>query len=219
MKKFRIVIAEDHRLFREGLKAMINARDDMEVIGEAEDGLVALKMVAKLCPDLLLLDFSMPRMDGISVLTDVKRQVPGVKVLMLTIHESDLYVLEAFKTGADGYCIKDASYDELMMAITAVLSGKSYISPQISDQVIDGFLEGRKKLKTETTWETITQREREVLKLIAENYKNKDIASILGISVKTVEKHRSNLMTKLDRHSVSALTTFAIEKGIVVTKR
>jgi DNA-binding NarL/FixJ family response regulator len=213
-----IVIAEDHQLFREGLKSMLAASGGFAVIGEAQDGLEAMRCVRKLHPDLLLLDLSMPRMGGISVIREVKSQFPQTLILAVTIHESDQFVLEAFDAGANGYCIKDASRDELMLAIRSVLEGKKYISPGIADQVMEGYIEGRKTLKTESDWDTITPREQQVLKLIAEGYANKEIAGLLHISVKTVEKHRSNIMSKLDLHNVSALTVYAMEKGLVTTK-
>ena len=216
--KKEVVIAEDHKLFREGLKSMLSARNDLHVVDEAQDGLEAIRCVKQNKPDLLLLDLSMPRLSGISVMRDIKSQFPDVKILALTIHESDQYVLEAFEAGADGYCIKDAGRDELMVAIDSVLEGKTYISPGIADNVMEGYLEESKRLKTKTSWDTVTQREREVLKLLAEGYLNKEIAEFLHISVKTVEKHRANIMNKLDLHNASALTAYAIEKGLVAQK-
>jgi DNA-binding NarL/FixJ family response regulator len=212
-----VVIVEDHQLFRDGLKSMLAKRDDILITGEAEDGITALKLIRKLKPNLILLDLSMPKLGGISVLKDVKRELPDTRVLLLTIHESDQYVLEAFKAGADGYCVKDSSREELMIAIDSVLQGKTYISPGISDQVLDGFLSNQKNLKEKTRWDTITQREREVLKLLAEGYPNKEIGDLLNISVKTVEKHRANLIGKLDLHTVAELTAFAIQYGLVET--
>jgi DNA-binding NarL/FixJ family response regulator len=217
--KHHIFIVEDHQLFREGLKYMLNSRDDIEIIGEAEDGLEAVRRIRRLKPDLILLDLSMPKMGGISVMKEVKRELPETRILALTIHESDQYVLEAFDAGADGYCIKDASRQELMLAIDSVLQGKTYISPDISDQVMEGYLTGRKKLKKSSRWDTVTQREREVLKLLAEGYTNKDIGDFLHISVKTVEKHRANLIGKLDLHNVAQLTVYAIENGLVEPKK
>lgn len=214
----RVVIAEDHRLFREGLKAMLAAHESLEVIGEAEDGLEAVRCVKKNEPDLLILDLSMPRLGGISVMKEIRTQFPDLKILALTIHESDQYVLEAFKAGANGYCIKDASRRELMMAIDSVLAGKTYISPGIADEVMAGYLQGHPSLKEQSTWETITQRERQVLKLLAEGYMNKEIGDFLNISVKTVEKHRANIMAKLDLHNAAALTAYAIDKGLVEPK-
>jgi DNA-binding NarL/FixJ family response regulator len=160
----------------------------------------------------------MPKIGGISVMKEVKREFPDIRILALTIHESDQYVLEAFKAGTDGYCIKDASREELMLAVDSVLEGKTYISPGISDQVMEGFLVGRQKMKEESRWDTVTQREREVLKLLAEGHTNKEISDFLNISVKTVEKHRANLIGKLDLHNVAQLTAYAIEKGLVETK-
>ena len=148
-------------------------------------------------------------------LARLKSDFQETKILVLTVHKTEEYILATLKAGADGYVLKDATHTELMMAVKNVLSGKHYISPGISEKVIEGYLEGRRTLKTKSSWETLTQREREILKLIAEGYKNKEIADDLCISPKTVEKHRANLMEKLDLHNVQALTVFAIEKGLV----
>lgn len=215
METRKIVIVEDHQLFREGLKAMLESRKDLEVVGEAEDGLAALEVIRENPPDLVLLDLSMPRLGGMSVIKEVKRQYPDVAILALTIHESDQYVLEAFNAGVNGYCIKDASREELLLAITSVLKGRTYISPGIADNVMEGYIEGRKRLKAKSAWDNITQREREVLKLLGEGYLNREIADMLHISVKTVEKHRANIMSKLNLHSAAALTSFAIEQGLI----
>ena len=214
-KKYRIVIAEDHKILREGLKALVKSNEDFEIVGEAGDGIEAIRAVEKHHPDLLLLDLSMPRMSGISVIKDIKSRLPETKILALTIHESEDYILESFHSGLDGYCLKDSNSSELLMAINRVLEGKTYLSPGISDKVLVGFLEEKRQLKTSTAWDSVTQREREVLKLVGEGYKNKDIADYLCISAKTVEKHRSNIMRKLNVHTSSGLTAIAIEKGLV----
>jgi DNA-binding NarL/FixJ family response regulator len=213
--KVKFIIVDDNQLFREGLKSLMASNTDHEFIGEAQDGLEALKLVQRKQPDLILLDLSMPKLNGISVIKEIKRIYPDIKILALTIHESDEFVLQAFDAGANGYCAKDSSLQELQIAVRTVLEGKTYISPQVADKVMVGYLESTKKLKSKTDWDTITQREREVLKLVAEGYKNKEIAEMLHISVKTVEKHRANIMKKLDLHSASELTTYAIEKKLV----
>ena len=215
VEKKKIVIAEDQKILREGLKSLLSSSDDFEVVGEAEDGLNAVRCVEKFTPELLLLDLSMPKMSGISAIKEIKSQFTETKILVLTVHESEEYILEVFKSGADGYCLKDASHSELLMAIKSVLSGKRYISPGISGKVLEGYLDDRETLKSSSSWDSLTQREREILKLVGEGYKNKEIADYLCISSKTVEKHRSNIMGKLDLHTASALTAYAIKTGLV----
>jgi DNA-binding NarL/FixJ family response regulator len=214
-EKVRIVIAEDHTILREGLRSLLSSNPSFEIVGEAADGREAIRQVKKLKPDLTLTDLSMPRMNGMEAIKEIKRESPATKVLVLTVHRAEEYILATFRAGADGYLLKDSTHSELLMAVKKVLSGAHYISPEISEKVIEGYIEGKKTLKSRTSWETLTQREREILKLIAEGYRNKEIAEDLCISVKTVEKHRANLMEKLDLHSIQALTTFAIERGLV----
>ena len=218
MEKKRVVVVDDNTLLREGLCLMINASENLEVVAEADDGLTAVDTILGLdpVPDLVLMDLSMPKMDGLSAIREIRRHLPETKTLTLTIHDSDQFVLECFEAGVSGYCLKDATQAELMHAVDVVLSGKTYISPGIADKVMEGFLEGRKTLKTETAWDSLSPREREVLKLVAEGYTSKEIAEFLCISPKTVERHRSNIMGKLDLHNVSELTSFAIEQGLVV---
>jgi len=211
----RIVIAEDYTILREGLRALLSSDPELEVVGEAEDGGVAVQCTAKLKPDLVLMDLSMPKMSGIEAIREIKKKSPGTKILVLTIHNTEEYILATLKAGADGYALKDSTQGELLMAVKRVLQGKRYLSPGISAQMIDGYLEGRKDLRPRTSWDTLTGREREILKLIAEGYKSKQIAEYLCISPKTVEKHRSNLMQKLNLHSSPALTALAIEKGLI----
>lgn len=214
MEKKRIVIAEDHTILREGLRALLSSDPDFEVVGEAQDGRAAIQCVESLMPDLVLMDLSLPRMNGMDAIKEIKRRCPEIKVLVLTVHRTEEYILATLRAGADGYVLKDATHTELVMGIRSVLTGKPYLSPGVSDKVIEGYLDGRKTVKTGTPWDALTQREREILKLIGEGYKNRDIADYLYISVKTVEKHRANLMKKLDLHSSSALTAFAMEKGL-----
>jgi len=216
--QYKIVIAEDHTILREGLRALLSLDPNYEIIGEAEDGRDAIRCVEKLMPDLLLIDLSMPRMNGMEAIRDIKKRYPEIKIIALTVHKTEEYILATLEAGADGYVLKDATHNELLIAINSVLSGKPYLSPGVSEKVIEGYLEGRRTLKPSSAWDTLSQREREVLKLIAEGYKNKEIADDLFISIKTVEKHRSNLMKKLDLHNAAALTAFAIEKGLITPR-
>jgi len=214
-KKFRVVVAEDHTILREGLVTLLDSLNEIEVVGQAEDGLKAIRAVEKHTPDLLMIDLSMPKMNGIAAIKDIKGRYPETKILVLTVHKSESYILETFQAGADGYCLKYANYDELQMAIRHVLSGKPYLSPDVSEKVLEGYLEGRKTLKENSTWDNLTQREKEILKLVGEGHTNKEIADFLFISVKTVDKHRANLMKKLDIHNAAKLTAYAIERGLV----
>lgn len=216
----RVVVVDDNTLLREGLCLMINAAEGLQVVAEASDGIAAVQTTLGLetAPDLILMDLSMPRMDGFSAIKEIKRQLPDTKILALTIHDTDDFVLECFESGVSGYCLKDATQEELIKAVHVVLSGKTYISPGVADKVMEGYLEGRKKLKKETAWDSLTQREREVLKLVAEGYSSREIAELLHISPKTVERHRSNIMNKLDLHNISELTRFAVDKKVVVIK-
>jgi len=213
--KPRILIAEDHTILREGLRAMLSSNADFDVVGEAEDGREAVRFVESLAPDLVLLDLSLPRMSGIDAIREIKKRHPETKVIALTVHKTEEYVLEALRAGADGYILKDATLNELLMGIKSVLKGRAYLSPGVSDKVIEGYLAGKKTARIGTPWDTLTRREKEILKLIAEGYRNKEIAGYLYISVKTVEKHRANLMKKLNLHGISELTALAIEKGLV----
>ena len=214
-QRYKIVIAEDHTILREGLRALLSSSPGLEIVGEAEDGLGAIQCARSVKPDLVLMDLSMPRMNGMDAIREIKKLCPGTKILALTVHKAEEYVLASLQAGADAYVLKDATHSELMVAIKSVLAGKRYLSPGVSEKVIEGYLEGRRESKFRSPWDTLTRREREVLKLIGEGYKNKEIADYLCLSVKTVETHRANLMRKLDLHDVSALTTFAIEKGLV----
>jgi len=213
--KLRIVLADDHTILREGLRALLSADPNFDIVGEAEDGRKAVRCVEKLEPNLLLMDLSMPRMSGMDAVSEIKKRFPKTKIIALTVHKTEEYLLTTLQAGADGYVLKDATHDELVMAIHNVMAGKRYLSPGISGKVIEGYLEGKEDSLSVSSWQTLSQREREVLKLIAEGYKNKEIAEDLCISLKTVEKHRANLMKKLDLHNAAGLTVYAVKKGIV----
>jgi len=214
-RPYRIMIAEDHTILRQGLRALLSSDPDYKIVGEAEDGREAVRSAETLSPDLILMDLSMPKMTGTEAISEIKKRNTDTKIIVLTVHRGEEYVLSALKAGADGYVLKDANRDELTTAIKKVLEGKRYLSPDISGKVIDGYLEGKSAIRQKTSWDTLTPREREILKLIAEGYKSKEMAEALFISPKTVQKHRSNLMEKLDLHNTAALTVFAIEKGLI----
>ena len=214
-EKYRIAIAEDHTILREGLRALLISELDFEVVCEAGDGREALQCIEKHQPDLILMDLSMPKMNGLEAIREIKKRSRATRVMALTVHKSEEYILATLQAGADGYLLKDTTHSELVSAIRHVLTGKRYLSPGVSEKVIEGYLEEKRVVKTKTAWDTLTKREREILKLIAEGYKNKEIADFLCVSLKTVEKHRTNLMKKLDIHNVATLTTFALEKGLL----
>ena len=211
----RIVLADDHTILREGLRALLSADPKFEIVGEAADGCEVVRCVEKLGPDLVLMDLSMPRMTGMDAIREIKRRYPVTKIIALTVHRSEEYLRTTLQAGADGYVLKDATHDELMMAIQSVLEGKTYLSHSVSKKVIEGYLKSKEGQMPNSTLELLSHREREVLKLIAEGYKNKEIAANLCISIKTVEKHRTNLMKKLDLHNAAALTAYAIEQDLV----
>jgi two-component system, NarL family, response regulator NreC len=212
--KKRIIIAEDATIVREGLHLILSANPDYLVVAEATNGLEAVSLAQKHTPDLILMDLSMPRMNGMTAIWEIKKENPQIKILVLTVHKSDEFIAAALEAGADGYILKDAGRPELMLAVKSVLEGKNYISPGITETLIHGYL-GSQMTRPRTLAATLTHREREILKLIAEGLKSREIGDLLCISIKTVEKHRENIMQKLDIHNLPALTSFAIDNGLV----
>jgi len=215
MEKYRIIVVENHTLLRAGLRALLSQDEALEIVGESDNGRDAIKLAVKLMPHLIIMDLNMDGMNGTEATRSIKMLLPDIRVLILTIHKADEYIHESFKAGADGYILKDATHNELNIAIHSILNGKTYLSPDISERVINACLNPGRMSSISSPWDTLTCREREVLKLVAEGRPNKYIADYLSLSVKTVEKHRSNLMKKLDLHNASTLTAYAIEKGLV----
>lgn len=214
--KKTIVLAEDHTILRAGLKSLLESTQKFVVVGEADNGRDAIRRVAELKPDLIIVDLSMPGLSGIDAIREIKDRYPDVKALVLTVHCEEEYVHSSLEAGANGYVLKDATQTELITAAERVLDGRTYLSPEITDKVVNSYLQANKNNQEPATrWDSVTLRERQILKLIAEGHTNKSMANYLCISVKTVEKHRANLMKKLDLHNVSALTTYALEKGII----
>jgi len=211
----KVMIVDDHTIMRDGLQALLSSEADYEVVGTVPDGKTAIRSVAALKPDIILMDLSMPGTGGIEAIAHIKRQHPNVKIVALTFHKEDKYIHATLEAGADAYVLKDDSRTELFTALSSVLKGKSYLSPSICDRVVAGYLAGGDANAEQPSWEILTHREREVIKLIAEGNKTKEIAEYLSLSPKTVEKHRTNLMRKLDLHSVSAVTVYAIQNGFI----
>jgi two-component system response regulator NreC len=214
-KTHNILIVDDHALMRNGLEAMLESEPDYEVVGVAADGMAAIRSVAELQPDIVLMDLTMPRTSGIDAIVQIKRQYPHIKIIALTFHKEDKYIHATLEAGADAYVLKDDSRTELFNALANVISGKNYLSPSIVDKVVAGYLSGGDLSTSKPSWEILTRREREVIKLIAEGKRTKEIAVYLSLSPKTIEKHRTNLMRKLDLHNVSEVTVYAIKNGFV----
>jgi len=211
----RILIADDHTILRAGIRSLLDTQPNFEVVGEADNGKEAIYSAGQLKPDVLLTDLSMPKTNGTEAIERIKSRYPDIKILVLTVHKTEEYVHAALKSGADGYVLKDDTSDELINAINNVLAGKTYLSPSICSEVVLGYLADSDKEKISSSLDKLTTREREVMKLIAESYRNKDVAEYLSISLKTVEKHRSNMMKKLDLHNASSITSYAIKNGLV----
>jgi len=210
----RVLLADDHRILREGIRALIEDQGDMEVVGEAEDGQATVKMVAQLQPDVVVMDIAMPLLNGLEATRQIRRDFPQVKVLILTMHENEEYIRQVLAAGALGYVLKDAAARDLLGAIRTVYQGEAVLSPAITRLVIEDYLRWG-DIRPEDATDGLTAREREILQLIAEGYTNKEIASILSLSVKTVQSHRTNLMNKLDLHDRGELIKYAIQKKII----
>ncbi len=209
----RIVVADDHRIVREGLRRLLEGREDFSVVAEASNGEEAVRFTTDEAPDVVLMDLSMPKLSGIDATRQLAEQGSTAKVLVLSMHESPGYVEEVLRAGAAGYLLKDSASEELIQAIDAVRAGDSYLSPSITQQVVDALAHPADRPSSALS--VLSERERQVLTLIAEGLSSKEIARELGVSLKTIESHRANLMDKLDIHKVSGLVRFAIRVGLV----
>jgi len=209
----RILLADDHKITREGLRSLLDNQQDMEVVAEAEDGRTAVSLVREVVPSVVIMDVSMPDLNGVEATRQIIAQFPDVKIIALSMHSDTLFVTEMLKSGASGYLLKDCAFEELAAAIRVVVAGKTYLSPSVSGVVVDDYLHRLSKADFSDS-EILTDREREVLQLLAEGKSTKQIALKLHISVKTVETHRRQMMNKLDIHTVAELTKYAIRKGL-----
>jgi DNA-binding NarL/FixJ family response regulator len=215
MPKIKVLIVDDHAILRDGIRAILNLHDEVDVVGEAADGKEGVEKTRELAPDVVLMDIAMPIMDGLDACRRIHKEMPKVKVLILTQHDNREYVLPIFKAGASGYILKKAVSSELLSAIRAVQQGDAFLYPTVARSLIEDYLQQSRSVEQEDPYERLTDREREVLKLIAEGRTNKEIAGMLFLSVKTVLGHRTNVMEKLDIHSRTELIKYAIRKGLV----
>jgi two-component system response regulator NreC len=214
-KKTKVLIADDHAMVRQGIASFLGMSEECEVVGEAADGVEAIEAVKRTRPDIVLMDISMPRLGGLEATIEIKKINPAIKVLVLTQYEDTVYIRRFFKAGAAGYLLKKAVGDDLVTAIRAVKEGKTYVHPSIASGVVDGYLGIQKGEPQEDPYDQLTDREKQVLKLIAEGHTHKEAADILNISVKTVIAHQTNISEKLKIHSRAGLIKFAIQKGII----
>lgn len=215
MSKIKVLIADDHALVREGIAAFLKLSTDIEVIGEASDGIAAIEKAKNFKPDVILMDIAMPKLGGLEATIELKKILPDLKILVLTQYDDKEYVSRFLKAGVSGYLLKHAVGSDLISAIRAVNRGEVYLYSSVASEVVASYLGREKKLSLEDPYEKLTDREKQVVKLLAEGYTHKEIAGILNISVKTVIAHHSNISEKLDIHNRSALTKFAIQKGII----
>ncbi len=212
--KCKIVLADDHAMLRQGIKKIIEEKDNLEVVGEVSDGLELIDFLNNNRANLVLLDISMPNVRGIEAINEVRRAQPGVKVLMLTMHNNKEYLYAAIAAGADGYLLKENSYDELLSAIDQVMLGETYISSTLAADFSEDLMKFYRKNK-KLPFEHLTNREREVLKMVAEGNTSREIGDLLYISLRTVEHHRANIMRKMKFRSVADLIKYALDKGYV----
>ncbi len=215
MAKIRVLLADDHTLLRQGMRRLLEAEDDFEVVGEAGEGLETIHKAEQLRPDVVVLDYAMPGLTGPQAAVRIKQMEPKTKLIILTMHDDEEYVEEALGAGASGYMLKDSASHELISAIRSVYRGDTYLSPGVSKKIVTGYLQRTKRPEPKTPYEQLTVREREILRLLAEGHSAKEVSRLLNIQPKTVDAHRSNLMKKLGLHSRTDLIKYAIRRKII----
>lgn len=215
MGNLRIFVGDDHTLLRHGLRKILEAHLNWQVIGEASDGRDAVRQVLALQPDVAILDISMPLMNGIEATRQIVRRSPDVRVLILSMHSNEAYIIQALKAGATGYLLKDSADTDLLRAVAAVASGKSFFSPAVAKVMLDDYVRHLSEKGIADRYESLSEREREVFQLVAEGHSNKDIAALLSVSPATVETHRAHIFQKLDVHSTAELVLYAVRRGVI----
>ncbi len=213
--KMRVLIADDHALVREGIAAILKLSDEIEVVGHASDGLEAIEKTRKLQPDIVIMDINMPKLGGLETTIEIKKMWPDTKILVLTQYEDKEYITRFLKAGVSGYLLKKAVGSDLLTGLTAIGRGELYLYSSIATEVVARYLHGDKEAEVEDTYEKLSDREKQVLKLVAEGYTHKDVADMLNISVKTVIAHQTNIGEKLGIRSRAGLIKFSIQKGII----
>jgi two-component system response regulator NreC len=211
----RIVLADDHSVLRSGLKALLERNEDLQVIAEANDGRELLQCVSEDEPHLVITDIGMPNLNGTEATQQITTRYPAIGVIMLSMHSDEGYVLRALKAGARGYLLKESAEADLLAAIRAVSQGKAYFSPAISALLVQDYVRQLQDRDVDDSYDLLSPREREILQLVAEGKSNKDVANMLNLSVYTVETHRSNILQKLNLHSVPELILYAVRKGVI----
>lgn len=215
MAKLRILIGDDHTLFRQGLRKILEERPDWQVVAEAGDGREAAQQALAMRPDVALLDISMPLLNGIEATRQILRRLPDVRVLILSMHSEEVYVVQALQAGARGYLLKDSAAKDLVTAIAAVVAGKSFFSPVVAQVMLDDYVRHLARQGITDRYETLSEREREIMQLVAEGRSSKEIADLLSIAASTVETHRAHIFQKLDIHNTVELVLYAVRRGII----
>lgn len=214
-RKIKLMIADDHTIVRQGMKKLLETYPELQIVGESQDGEETVEIAMQLLPDLIIMDISMPGLNGLEATREIKKRLPEMKILILTMHAEKEYIFKILQSGASGYLLKGSPIEELVSAIHAVDRGESYLSPAVSKSIIEDYVGGGVRRPVTTRSQPLTTREREVLQLIAEGYTSKRIAARLSLSAKTIETHRSHIMQKLNIHNAAGLIRYAIQKGWV----
>src|SRR5579864_4492663 len=215
MKTIGVLLADDHQLIRAGLRLVVEQQPDLRVLGEADDGRQAVALTQSLKPDVVVMDIGMPNLNGIEAARQITEVAPEVAVVMLSMHSDEGYVLRALRAGARAYLLKDSAVADLVRAIHAVVEGKSFFSPAVSKVLLEDYVRKLQRTGAEDSYDLLTPREREVLQLVAEGKSNKEVATLLNLSVYTVETHRANILEKLKLKSLPELILYAVRKGII----